>query len=99
VGERSGYCAWNQVTPTIFGCAQLLEGANTMIRTIAATVALGLVVCACGPQRPAIDPQLESGITSSNGGGTRELGNIPNVAIGPNGEAQTQSPNTRGPAY
>jgi len=70
-----------------------------MIRTIAATVALGLAVCACGEQRPAISPRLDSGVTSSNGGGTRALGNSPNISIGGTGAAQPPSSNSRGPAY
>ena len=56
-----------------------------MIRTIATTIILGLAVCACGPQRPAIDPALESGVTSSNGGGQRATGGINPTNIGPNG--------------
>lgn len=72
-----------------------------MLRTIATTVALGLAVCACasGPQRPAIDPKLDSGVTSSNGGGQRATGNTPNVSVGGTGPAQTQAPSSRGPAY
>ncbi len=70
-----------------------------MLRTIVPTVALGLVVCACGPQRSAIDPKLDSGVTESNGGGTRALGNSPNISLGGTGAAQPPSSNSRGPAY
>lgn len=69
-----------------------------MIRTIAATIVLGLGVCACGPQRPAIDPALESGVTSANGGGQRALGNLNQIDIGPNGARQAPS-NQVGRAY
>ncbi len=62
-----------------------------MFRTIATTVALGLAVCACNAQGGVTDPKvgsgvasptLDSGITSSNGGGTRALGNQPGVSVG-----------------
>ena len=69
-----------------------------MIRTIAATIILGLGVCACGPQRPAIDPALESGVTSSNGGGQRALKNLNQIDIGPTG-AQSGPSNQTGRAY
>ena len=70
-----------------------------MLRTIVTTVALGLAVCACGPQRSAIDPKLDSGVSSSNGGGTRALGNNPNVGLGGTGASQPASSNSRGAAY
>ncbi len=70
-----------------------------MIRAIFTTAVLGLAVCACGPQRPAIDPALDSGITSSNGGGTRALGNNPGVSVGGGVATNPGIPNSRGPAY
>lgn len=49
---------------------------------IAVLLLAGLLV-ACGYARPdtVVSPELESGITSNNGGGTRALGNQPNVGI------------------
>lgn len=44
-------------------------------------------------------PRLDSGITSSNGGGTRALGDTPGINIGPNGSQQTGAPNQKGTAY
>ena len=80
-----------------------------MFRTIATTVALGLAVCACNSQGGITDPRvgggvsspsLDSGVTSSNGGGTRSLGNNPNVSVGTGAAAEPrQAPNSRGPAY
>ncbi len=87
------------------GYLQALEGAfmeqNTVIRAIITTVALGLAVSACNapPQRPAIDPALESGVTSSNGGGQRTTGAIPNIDIGSGGAVRTGVPSARGNAY
>ncbi len=60
-----------------------------MLRTTALTIALGLTLCACGPQRPAIDPALSSGVTSSNGGGVRTTGNVNSTNIGTNGTPTT----------
>lgn len=39
---------------------------------------------ACAHERPdtIVSPKLDSGITSSNGGGARTLANQPNVGIG-----------------
>ena len=70
-----------------------------MVRTIATIVALGLAVCACSQQHSAIDPRLDSGVTESNGGGTRALGNNPNIGLGGTGAAQPASSNSRGSAY
>jgi hypothetical protein len=58
-----------------------------MTRIIA--VLLAGVLAACSAVRPdtAVSPQLDSGITSNNGGGTRTLGNQPGASattrIGP----------------
>lgn len=75
---------------------------HTMIRTLFTIVALGLAVSACGPtqpERPAIDTALDSGITSSNGGGQRATGAVPNLDIGPGGAVRTGVPSSRGAAY
>lgn len=79
-----------------------------MLRTIATTVALGLAVCACNPQGGVTDPRvgrgvaspsLDSGVTSSNGGGARALGNTPGITLGRTGAPEQQAPNSRGAAY
>lgn len=79
-----------------------------MLRTIVTTAALGLAVCACNPQGGVTDPKvgtgvvspsLDSGITSSNGGGARALGNNPGVTLGGTGASPTGAPNSRGTAY
>jgi len=70
-----------------------------MIRALITTIAIGIAVSACGPQRPAIDPQLDSGVTSSNGGGQRTTGAIPNVSVGPSGAIRSGVPRSAGAAY
>ena len=49
---------------------------------IAIFVAAGLLA-ACADVRPdtTVSPRLDSGITSSNGGGQRALGNQPGVGV------------------
>ncbi len=51
--------------------------------TRAAALLLATFLAACAYDRPdtVVSPQLDSGITSSNGGGARALGNQPNVGI------------------
>lgn len=41
------------------------------------------LLAACADERPntIVSPRLDSGITSSNGGGTRALGDQPNVGV------------------
>jgi len=70
-----------------------------MIRALITTAVFGLTVCACGPQRPAIDPRLDSGVTSSNGGGQRATGAVPNFSVGPNGPTTGGVPSSAGAAY
>ena len=79
-----------------------------MLRSIATVIALGLAVCACNPQGGVTDPRvgsgvvspsLDSGITSSNGGGARALGNTPGINLGGANATQTGAPNSRGTAY
>ena len=43
--------------------------------------------------------QPPTGITSSNGGGQRQLGNAPSVTVGPGGTAISPLPNGRGTSY
>jgi hypothetical protein len=52
------------------------------LRAIAFAIA-ATCLAACAYERPQsrVTPGLDSGITSSNGGGTRALGNQPNVGI------------------
>ncbi len=53
-----------------------------MQRTLV-TVLLASLLAACADTRPdtLVSPSLDSGVTSSNGGGTRTLGNQPNVGV------------------
>ena len=48
-----------------------------------AVLILSGLLAACSDVRPSplVSPQLDSGVTSSNGGGTRTLGNNPNVGV------------------
>ena len=41
------------------------------------------LLAACADERPntIVSPRLDSGITSSNGGGTRALGDQPNMGV------------------
>ncbi len=73
-----------------------------MIRAVITSVVIGLAATACSAppeQRPAIDPALESGVTSSNGGGQRTTGAIPNLDIGAGGATRSGVPSSRGNAY
>ncbi len=71
-----------------------------MIRSLTLTVLLGLAVCACGNSTPdtAVSPQLNSGVTSSNGGGQRTTGGLNTQSIGPAGAMPSNSA-TKGSAY
>lgn len=55
--------------------------ASTALR--AAPFVLAAILGACAHERPdtIVSPELESGITSSNGGGMRALGGQPDVGI------------------
>lgn len=70
-----------------------------MLRVIITTAAICLGVTACGEQRPAIDPKLVSGVTSSNGGGQRTTGAVPDLTVGPRGVTTTTAPSSAGAAY
>ena len=54
-----------------------------MKRSLVALLATLIVVSGCADLRPnsVVSPQLDSGITSSNGGGERALGNQLNFGI------------------
>lgn len=52
-----------------------------MRRILPVLLALGLAACADAKPDKVVSPRLDSGITSSNGGGTRALGNQPNVGV------------------
>ena len=71
-----------------------------MIRTTAVIFLAGLSLCACStpPQSQAISPNLDSGITASNGGGTRALGNTNSQQITPGGTVSGNN-NSVGRAY
>ena len=80
-----------------------------MFRTIITVTALGLAVCACNSQggvtdpkvnRGIVDPSLDSGVTSNNGGGQRATGAAPNIPLGTSSPSGLQhAPNSRGAAY
>lgn len=55
---------------------------RTLLRAAAFTWAAACLV-ACAGERPqsTVSPRLDSGVTSSNGGGTRALSNQPNVGV------------------
>ncbi|HEY0203277.1 MAG TPA: hypothetical protein VGC15_03895 [Acetobacteraceae bacterium] len=58
---------------------QLKETA--MNRIFALLLLSSMVACADVRPDPVVSPQLDSGVTSSNGGGTRALGNQPGVGV------------------
>ncbi len=64
-----------------------------------------VLLAACQDQQPvragsATSPQLDSGVTSSNGGGQRTTGDLPSVNVGgPQGPTTTGVPNSTGAAY
>ena len=80
-----------------------------MLRTIITVTALGFAVCACNPQGGITDPRvgggvaspsLDSGVTSSNGGGQRATGATPNIPLGTSSPSGPQrAPNGLGAAY
>ncbi len=43
---------------------------------------LALGACAYEKPQSTVSPNLNSGITSNNGGGARALGNTPNIGLG-----------------
>lgn len=53
------------------------------VRSSLAALLACLALGACAYEKPqsTVSPGLNSGITSNDGGGTRQLGNIPNVGI------------------
>jgi len=60
------------------------DGNNrTAVPHAAAFVLTALLLSACAEERPqlTVSPKLESGVTSSNGGGARTLGNQPDVGF------------------
>ena len=71
-----------------------------------AAAAVGcLSLSACSDSNPGptsntlVSPRLDSGVTSSNGGGQRTLGDQPGVSVGTTGTTGGQSPNGKGNAY
>ncbi len=67
------------------------------------TFGICLAITGCAGERPGGDPpisaRLDSGVTSSNGGGQRVLGSTPNISTGQNGVVTQRSNNTQGAAY
>ena len=55
--------------------------ATNMNRILAIMLVSALAACADARPDPIASPKLESGITSSNGGGMRALGNDPYVGV------------------
>lgn len=53
----------------------------TLLRAVVMAAACCLAACAGERPQSTVSPGLESGITSSNGGGARALGNQPNVGV------------------
>lgn len=52
-----------------------------MARILVLLLATFVAGCAGARPDPVVSPKLDSGITSSNGGGARALGNQPNVGV------------------
>lgn len=52
-----------------------------MHRVLPVLLVLALAACADAKPDPVASPRLDSGITSSNGGGMRALGGDPNVTL------------------
>lgn len=52
-----------------------------MNRVLTLLFAALLAACANAKPDPVVSPQLDSGITSDNGGGMRALRNQPNVGV------------------
>ena len=70
------------------------------MRNLFILTGLGIALCACSDQGGVSSTTPVSGITSSNGGGQRATGAIPNFGVGPNGAAVTPgAPAGTGNAY
>ena len=73
------------------------------MRRIILVTGVCLAIAACAGERPGGDPpisaRLDSGVTSSNGGGQRVLGGTPDVSSGPAGATVRRSNNAQGAAY
>ena len=76
---------------------------RAQLLTAAAIGCLSLAACSDSNPGPAsntlVSPRLDSGVTSSNGGGQRTLGDQPGIGIGTSGTTSGQSPNGKGNAY
>lgn len=73
------------------------------MKKIVSVVVACLALTACAYEKPGgdpvVSPKLDSGITSSNGGGQRALGNEPNISVGGGKTTIQRSNNTPGSAY
>ena len=73
------------------------------MRQVFIVLGVCLAVTACAGERPGGDPavssRLDSGVTSSNGGGQRVLGSTPNISSGTGGVVTQRSNNSQGGAY
>ena len=72
------------------------------VKPLAVVIMCGLAVAGCQtpPQSEGVAsttaPAAPSGITSSNGGGQRQLNNLPSAGIGQGQPVVGPAPNTRG---
>ncbi len=79
---------------------------RTSLLAVAAIGCLGLSACNGDPPpgNPALNSttgpaRLDSGITSSNGGGQRALGGTPGISTGTGGATGGFAPNQKGNSY
>ncbi len=77
---------------------------RTTLLALAAIGCLGLSACDGSSQSQGSDSltgpaRLDSGITSSNGGGQRALGGTPGVNVGTNGTTGGIQPASKGNSY
>jgi hypothetical protein len=73
------------------------------VRLVTFAVACGLLAACQGgapvQSGPVISPQLDSGVSSNNGGGQRATGGTLGVNIGPQGATTGGAPSGAGAAY
>lgn len=73
------------------------------MKQIVAVLGVCLALSACAGVHPGVDPavsaRLDSGVTSSNGGGQRVLDGTPNIGVNSGGAVSSRVNNTQGAAY
>ena len=73
---------------------------SKIARQATGLAALCLGTAGCNGQQSSSPPVLDSGITSSNGSGQRELGNLPDVGVSNGRATDTMQPrDSRVPRY